>query len=937
MRIPFFFLLLLSTGLAYGQFTAEDTLRAEAYDEVMINNFASDPENKDDTYAQWIEKLGALLAERRLTGPVTVSLAYNYHRMSLLFKDIHPYLIRPYADTAIVLREAVGAPTADIAQSYYEKGMVLQRTGQAALSHFFHEEALKIMDRAIGEEGLTADLGRRKAYFLKEAAFTAKLNGNYELARLRLAQIPPLAEVATLSATTIIGSLITEASIELNSGNYDRADSLYAHAISLPAFAQRKPADRSRLLQNRAYNKMLAGDYPEAERLYTAARAELGAVPANNYAAYEAVNLLRLDLLRGRPGAALAALPAAEATVLESAGLRYGEVPGELYTYSAEAAALLGEHDRADSLFSRAAAALLEDPRPAGPALLPRINGNTIYSQPKLLDMLSIKRAAFRRRGALENALATARTIDTLLRYNREQLNLTASLGQHISREAEQYAAAIDLARELYRTTGNSAYRDEAYRFSSGQKSNLLRRYLSGPGLAESLGVPTAVVREKSDLELTLLTTERALLNATAEDRAALRDSLLRLNARADELKRQLAADYPAFSQALRGFPAVDPTAAAATLDDDQLIVEYFLSADTIYTFALSRARGLRMLTVARPADLNGRILDVVEGGAGATTLYDLLVSPVLSGEDGITRLQFIPDGALWRLPFGALKKDGRFLAEDYAVSFAYAAPLLFNPDIASRARAQTEKYLGYGISYEDLQRSLTDGTFRGENLEDLRNMGQLPFAVREIARAAGITGGRSRLDAEATLRRFNEEAAGANILHLSMHGLLRANPLESALVFRAEHGYGLLTMKDVLAGEYPAALTILSACHTGGGPLQTAEGMQSIGRAFTAAGSRATITSTWAARDEATHEIITETVGQLEAGLPADVALQRGIIKYLRNASPTERNPKNWANLTLTGSVQPVLPRGYGPWYLFVAAVLLGAVFFWWRRGVRS
>jgi CHAT domain-containing protein len=131
-----------------------------------------------------------------------------------------------------------------------------------------------------------------------------------------------------------------------------------------------------------------------------------------------------------------------------------------------------------------------------------------------------------------------------------------------------------------------------------------------------------------------------------------------------------------------------------------------------------------------------------------------------------------------------------------------------------------------------------------------------------------------------------------------------------------------------VLSGNYPAELTVLSACHTGGGTLQTSEGMQSIGRAFTAAGSRSTITSTWAARDESTHDILGRFFEELKGGAAKDIALQRAIKEYLAAGTAADRRPDHWANLTLTGIVAPIdsktpwLPIGLG------VVVLVGLAF---------
>jgi CHAT domain-containing protein len=804
----------------------------------------------------------------------------------------------------------------NIAQSHYEKGRVLNALGnyQGALTLF--EEAIVLMSEAIAEKSDTVpELARRMGYFLTQTAAMARKNGNIELAKLRLEQVPSLYRHYRWPQTVFEAPFI-EANVYNDEGDFTKAIEIYQRLGNSQELKKEYERQQAAVVTNLSVAHLKAGNLTLAEEKMLEGLALLRGndLHLNVAAAYGNLLKLRTKQQRYDETPEILKQGLSEANMVYPNGK--GPIIGELYARAGEAQALAGNYGASDSLFQRSVQALIEESAIKGAAKLPVIQGAAIYSQEDLLELLTYKRNAFRQAyraganpGGLQLALATSHTIDTLLRLNRDQLNLTASLGQFIRQEAEEYTAAVDIALEIYRSTGDDAFLNQAYQFAAGQKSNLLRRYLTSPGLAASLGVPLAVVDQKSDLELRVLTTERALQNAAGPDQAVLRDSLLRLNAAVDKLKRQIASDHPAFARALRGFPAIDPAAAAATLDDDQLVVEYFLSADSVYLFTLSRAEGLAVRVVERPDDLTVLVGSVVDQGAGATRLYDLLIAPLLAGREEITRLQLIPDGALWKLPFAALKNGDRFLIEDYAVSYAYAAPLLFDPELATRAAARTEDYLGYGISYEDLQADLTGGGLRAGDAEELRNMGQLPFAIREVTRAAEIIGGTPRLNPAATLKRFIAESAGANILHLSMHGLLRANPMTSALVFRGENdeGYALLTMADVLAGNYPAELTVLSACHTGGGPLQTSEGMQSIGRAFTAAGSRATITSTWAARDETTHDILSRFFGELNDGGAKDVAFQVAVKDYLANGTAADRQPEKWANLTLTGSVSPI------------------------------
>jgi len=162
--------------------------------------------------------------------------------------------------------------------------------------------------------------------------------------------------------------------------------------------------------------------------------------------------------------------------------------------------------------------------------------------------MLAARRDAYLREfeagdrpDGLELALLTTNSIDTLLRINRDQLSLTASLGQFINQEAGHYQKGIDLALRLHRMTGEDRYVRQAYQIVSGQKSNLLRRYLSSPGLAISLGVPEEVVDRKAELEIAILQAERSLQVAADRERPALRDSLLSRNNRLIALRPRAA------------------------------------------------------------------------------------------------------------------------------------------------------------------------------------------------------------------------------------------------------------------------------------------------------------------------------------------------------------------------------------------------------------
>lgn len=911
---------------------AQDSLFWVRYDAVVDSLF-----RVVDTGEEALVVMGPLLAARREAGPVNEALAYRYHWIALKSGIFGAFRAKPYADTAIQLRTEAKVVKADIAQSIYQRGRVLKDMArhQSSLKDF--EVAVKMMDEAYREATSMEkrkDLAYRLGYFYREAANSARENGNFGLADLWLDQIPDLLLVGP-NPLTKFAATRTRADVHTDAGRFSKAIALYQSLRALPNYADINPIDQAAVAHNLGTTYRRSGTATTAlPYLEEAADLLLGVK-----------DLRRLSFVESEMAKVLTQLGAfSRAQAMLEQGLNNAKnaypngkaaVLGELYAVGGELLARQDDFIGAESLFRLGFQSLLEQPSFAGPANLPQIEGAIIYSREEFLEVLTAKRDAHVRAfeqgvaaDGLALALLTAQKIDTVFRRSREDLSLTASLADLYQLENEAYETATNLALRRYRLSGDPEHLTEAYHFATGRKSNLLRRYLSSPTLASNMGVAEDLVSRKSAVEWQIATTEASLAGATGADAGRLRDSLLSLRTEEVSLRAELMAKNPAYVRALRGLPGIDPAVVATLLAPEQLVVDYLLGADSVYLFTLEKTAGLEVKVMARPDKLEELIAQVVDGGSAATALYELLVAPILAGRPKIKRVQFIPDGALWKIPFAALRSGNRFLIEDIAVSYAYASTLIF-----ADAKQVPGEYLGFGISYKDVLLNISASDDRSRASSEIRSMGRLPWAEKEVSEAAGIMNGAYRLEAEATKNRFLEEAQLGNILHLSMHGLLRENPLESALVFLGQQQpFDLLTMGEVLRGNYPAELTVLSACHTGGGPVRTSEGMQSIGRAFTAAGSRATITSTWEARDDATHDILVDFYQQLRDGQPKDVALQQAILHFLQAGSATDRMPTNWANLTLTGSVQPLgKPL---PWWLLGLGLLALATLTmgWWK-----
>lgn len=868
-----------------------------------------------------------------------------YRRMALMYKYSGDYYTAlDYIETYYQLYESADSiPLTYKARAEYLRGEILYDLKLFNACQAWYDRALTTLTEAMASGDSTGRNQHRIQYFITHAADVAVRNQDFGRAELLTNSFPSVnnryrAIIGNEKSDDYLTENIMARGFNLQKQErFEDARAVYDIALQGPLnHSLNKYVKRNlRIMRGNYANSFVEqGDYLSAEPLV---RAQIAASLPLAINSPELADKALSDygyLLNTLQG--LGKYDEVPSVLHNAVALRYtidstakGRNLGLVYTFAAKAAARQNNFARADSLFSHALYAFVDDAQRIGPARLPKILNNLIYGQEEFLYFLSEYRDAFLLQAdqdlpdALHNALATSLTIDSLIYQGNSQLSLLSSVGRFLGLENRHFAKSIDIALQLYKQTDKERYLHEAFGFVSRQKSNLLRRYLTGPQLAESFGVPQDLIDQKIRLETETLITEQALAAAENANKQSQRARLLAVQHELSELRRTLENDYPRFSRALSGAATFDPGVTQSTLTENQLVVEYFLSADSLYAFTLS-AGGMEYFVSRLPDGLAKTIDSFLNTPSAAAELYDFLIAPALAGKPEITRLQLIPDGALWRIPFSALQNNGNLLTRTVAVSYAYSSPLLF---AAADSPLPAGGYLGIGMSYKDIVQRIETSKNRSATDRQLRNMGPLPYARREVEDAEALLDGNTLFDGDATRANFFRDAPSYGILHLAMHGILRNNPMESALVFRGDDTpYDLVRMQDILGTDLPARLTVLSACHSGNGPVETAEGMQSIGLAFTAAGSRATITSNWAARDAATYAILQYTFKRIEAGDPTDVALQKAVNNYLEGGTSADREPINWAHLSLIGSVDAVAPKSTNWWLIpgLLAGVLI-------------
>jgi CHAT domain-containing protein len=303
-----------------------------------------------------------------------------------------------------------------------------------------------------------------------------------------------------------------------------------------------------------------------------------------------------------------------------------------------------------------------------------------------------------------------------------------------------------------------------------------------------------------------------------------------------------------------------------------------------------------------------------------------------LGGE--ISRLVIIPDGALHRLPFGALRggPSREPLAVRYEISLIPSASLwahwkrtapaelgpavlaLADPAIPGMESAQpaAERFA-----------SLTDGV----------RLGRRPHARDEARAVVRRIGGESRLlTGDEASERFLKETdlIQFGVLHFATHAVVDdREPQRSAIVLApgSPEEDGLLQLREIVAMDLAGQIVVLSACSSVSGELTAGEGVVGLARGLFQAGARAVVGSLWPLRDDEAAILVEALAGELSRGASIGTALTAARRDRIAAGAPSAA----WAGLVVLGDADLApLPGGREPqtnWPLWGSLGLLAAL----------
>lgn len=388
----------------------------------------------------------------------------------------------------------------------------------------------------------------------------------------------------------------------------------------------------------------------------------------------------------------------------------------------------------------------------------------------------------------------------------------------------------------------------------------------------------------------------RQLDQLEAQPRPANSPILVEFRRQAELYERELATALAGRTDPPAGESAPAPTATLAAVQErlapGAAFLQYFQLHGRLVLLAV-HAQGVRYFELGSPSEVarESRLLrfqlsrgapgwghapDDLEWQAATNrhleALYELLIGPA-GGWLPAGPWLVAPHRDLHRIPFHALRKNGRSLIEDRTLTYTPSAGVW----LQCLARPRVEAGAGALIL------AVPD--------EQSRFIGAEAAAVARL-----LPGAELYIGSSATLDRLRGTAA-RRLIHVASHGVFRAdNPAFSAIRL-ADTRLSLLDLREL---PLQSELVTLSGCATGVHESAGADEIVGLARGVLLAGARAAQLSLWPVNDESTAQYMVAFYEAWRSGIGAPEALRSAMLKQ----KEIWRHPFFWAPFTLTGGI---------------------------------
>ena len=531
-----------------------------------------------------------------------------------------------------------------------------------------------------------------------------------------------------------------------------------------------------------------------------------------------------------------------------------------------------------------------------------------------------------------QTAISILNEVQKLVDNNKQALSGESSKIFQTSSIYPIYEKAIDKLVGLYTATKDETYLNQAIQLSLTNKGNILTDIINENQIYENELSEGEYSRFKQ-LKYDKSSAESNVANSKSDKLDSLNTvylSTVRIfNTFQDSLFKVHESLNPKLQQNTSN---LDVEEILQYLANDKAYLEIFSGQNAVYLFTLSKKEKNVFkvpMTEAIRNEFKSYSTNIYEYNTKgdfynqSKTQYNLFykaafdyfktkgIKDIITSSDGI--FHFVPIETFWN--------GESFLIEDFDISY-----VLSNNQLKSQNEKYTKDYLGFGTSYTP---QLNDHIQTTTNRSDIQ-LPPLQLSEEEIDNGYKIMGGKSYSGKNATKDNFLKSSQeNSGIIHLAMHGIVLNNN-KSGIIFYDGNEDFILDQLELRLLKLKNKLTILSACHSGGGEVFKGEGIRSLARSFLYAGSKSVISSLWEASDVSNEEIMSSLLGGISKGNTIHQSLNQAKRDYLKNAPPYAQHPAYWGNMVYVGINEK---SSSSKWpYILLSFALIAFVFVFYK-----
>ena len=371
-------------------------------------------------------------------------------------------------------------------------------------------------------------------------------------------------------------------------------------------------------------------------------------------------------------------------------------------------------------------------------------------------------------------------------------------------------------------------------------------------------------------------------------------DSLIHY--RHEQLKfiKKLEQNHPKYYQLKYDTKTIKIAEIQEKLDDSEAFIEYFLGNEYWFAVVIQKndKQVFRFENSKQLVDSIHLFIDQAATKDSLSTLpsldkfsrlghhlYQQLVQALFVDNQISGKLIIAPHSILETFPFDALvsklSNKGQwppnFLLHNHQVSLAYSATVLYHEN--PRKNNAKKGFLGIApINFKSLASLFSSE----EELKTIKNT--LGFGDLLLGNSASK---------QILLR----SAKDYQIVHVSSHAFSTPNP---HIIL---YGVDSLFLREIYGLNLNADIVVLSSCESALGKWQPGEGVMSLARGFSYAGSASTVTTLWSVDENAMMQLMKDFYTFIKEGKTKGEALRLAKLAYLDNTSFASKTiPYFWA-----------------------------------------